>query len=275
MCHLNNKENISEFLIINLELNRFGSNLAVKIQYMKQKYYLLFTLFITACCSTLQAQDNVITSLDDLAYDDASVLPYKKRYFATENELFSFSSAMITRPGKDGKLATLRYSGFFNYGYYFHNNFNAKTGFYTGLSIRNTGFIDKYKAEDSTVKRRLYTLNLPVVFKFGNMGANQYFFVGAEACLALNYKEKGFVSRWDKDKFHKWSWNEERTPLIMPSIFVGYQKGMTYVRLFYYPTNFMNPSFKDQNGVQPYKDFDVNVFGLAIGFHVANRPLFD
>lgn len=205
--------------------------------------------------------------------DDFSTLPFKKSYISTGFEGLIFSTAILERPGRESGLSTLRFTAFFHLSYLYNYNFNSRTGMMVGLSLKNIGFIDKYDALDSTVKRRLYTLNVPLGFKFGNMGANKFVFIGAEASLALNYKEKGFVKRNDKVKFNEWF--SERTPMIMPNFFVGFQNNLGYLKLSYYPTNFMNPDFTDEQGNKPYAGFNVNIIALTMGINIPTKPLFD
>lgn len=236
---------------------------------MKKVTGLFLACFLMCIGTHSLAQDIVLGHSEDFTL----TTPYKKSYFSSGMEGMIFSSAMMERPGKDAHLTTLRFTTFLHLGMYWHYNFNRNSGMFTGLSLKNIGFIDKYEALDSTVKRRLYTLNLPVALKFGNMSPNKFFFVGAEASLALNYREKGFVKRNNKVKFNEWF--SDRTPLIMPNIFAGYQHNNFYIKLSYYPTNFMNPDFVDDGGMRPYAGYDVNIFAVTVGLSTPQRPLFD
>lgn len=196
-----------------------------------------------------------------------------KGYFSSGMDGNIISTSFFERPGRNNIMTTPRYTIFLHIGMTYHYNFSKGVGMFTGLHLKNIGFIDKYKAEDSTVKRRVYALGVPLAFKFGRVDHDFFFFVGAEANLAINYKEKGFVNRSDKDKFNEWF--SERTPLIIPSIFMGIQGKILYTKLNFYPTNFMNPDFIDENGLKPYAGFDARLLTLSIGLNIRNRPLFD
>jgi hypothetical protein len=194
---------------------------------------------------------------------------FRRSYLSTGYEGMIFSSSIFERPGKASHLTTLRFTLFFHFGTMYNYNFNSNLGMMTGLSIKNIGFIDKYEAQDSTVKRRVYSLNLPVALKLGRMDSKRFFFIGAEGSLALNYKEKGYVKRNHKTKFNEWF--SDRTPLIMPNVFLGYQHKNAYLKLSYYPMNFLNPDFVDKNNVKPYQDYKVNLFAVTIGTNVVSR----
>lgn len=198
---------------------------------------------------------------------------FKKSYFSYGFEGNIFSTSIFERPGRAAAASTLRYTAFFHAGYMYNYNFSNNAGLLTGLSLKNIGFIDKYPNLDSTVKRRLYTFNLPVGIKLGNMTENKFFFAGAEASLAVNYKEKGFVKRNNKTKFNEWF--SDRTPLIMPNVFVGYQQDYFYFKLSYYPTNFLNTDFVDNTGNKPYAGYNVNIIAVTIGSNLPTKPKYD
>lgn len=199
---------------------------------------------------------------------------FKKSYFSSGFEGGIFSTALFERPGRSSGASTLRFTAFFHYGYLYNYNFNHSVGIMTGLSLKNIGFIDKYPALDSTVKRRLYTLNVPFAIKLGQLQNNEFFFVGAEASLAVNYKEKGFVHRNKKQKFNEWF--SDRTPLLMPNVFIGYQKNNMYFKINYYPTNFLNTDFVDpKTGLKPYTGYKVNILAFTVGLNIPTRPLHD
>jgi len=236
------------------------------VKFLTMKKLNILTLFTIAlvCSSTLFSQDVKI-----LEKSIGNTTDFKKSYFSTGYEGMIFSSSIFERPGKASHLSTLRFTMFFHVGTMYNYNFNKSVGIMSGLSIKNIGFIDKYQELDSTVKRRIYSLNLPVALKLGKMDSKQFFFIGAEGSLALNYKEKGYVKRNHKTKFNEWF--SDRTPLIMPNVFLGYQRKSLYLKLSYYPMNFLNPDFVDKNNVKPYEGYKVNLFAFTIGTNVVSR----
>lgn len=231
---------------------------------MKKLNILILSIIVLVCTNTAFSQDSM--SPGKSMGNDTE---FRKSYLSSGYEGMIFSSSIFERPGKASHLSTLRFTMFFHVGTMYNYNFNKNTGIMTGLSIKNIGFIDKYKAQDSTVKRRIYSLNLPVALKFGNMASKQFFFIGAEGSLALNYKEKGYVRRSHKTKFNEWF--SDRTPLFMPNVFLGYQRKSVYFKLSYYPMNFLNPDFVDKNNVKPYEGYKVNLFAVTIGTNVVSR----
>jgi hypothetical protein len=88
------------------------------------------------------------------------------------------STAFLSRNGGDAKMTTPRYTMFFHIGTNFHYNFNKTFGIFTGVGIKNIGFIEKFDAPDSTVKRRVYTIGIPIGVKIGNMSEGSYLMLG-------------------------------------------------------------------------------------------------
>src|SRR6185312_6277682 len=106
--------------------------------------------------------------------------------------------------------------------------------------LKNVGFIEK--RADTTIKHRTYNLGIPIGLKFGNMRDRSYFFLGAGCDAPINYREKEFIKRGDKQKFNEWF--SDRTPALMPYVFAGVSMapGLT-LKLQYYLNNYMNPDF--------------------------------
>src|SRR5690606_23453577 len=98
-----------------------------------------------------------------------------------------------------------------------------------------------------------------------------FFMLGGGVDFPFNYKEKGFVKRSDKTKFNEWF--SQRTPAVLPYVFVGahFHPGLS-VKLQYYPGNYLNPDFKDSDGLYPYKDYKVNLILATVGIDINFRP---
>lgn len=64
-----------------------------------------------------------------------------------------------------------RFTPFINFGTQLHLDFSEKSGFYTGLTVRNVGIITDLN-DSVRVKQRVYTLGIPVAFKAGDMAGN-------------------------------------------------------------------------------------------------------
>ncbi len=203
--------------------------------------------------------------------------PLYKFYIGSSADAGIFSSAIIyktrTTPGSApittgySEYGTLRFSYILNLGFTFNYNISRHFGVYTGIDIKNIGFIEKVSA--TTIKRRTYNLGAPIGVRIGNMRAKRaYLFMGGGADLALNYKEKQFVIRNQKSpKFNEWF--SERTPMIMPYMFAGFafNRGIT-IKAQYYPNNFLNPGFITNAGATPYYGYDVQLFMVSVGMGV-------
>jgi hypothetical protein len=183
-----------------------------------------------------------------------------KTYFTSSAEGTIYQTAFTEINGQS-KLSPLRYSSFFHAGVQAHKNINSKLGVFSGLGIKNIGLIQKIS--DSTVKRRIYTVGIPLGIKIGTMKKG-YVMFGGGVDIPFNYREKGFVTRGAKAKFNEWF--SDRTPNYMPYAFAGVRsKGGLQLKLQYYPGNFFNTNYLDANNVAIYKNYSANIIFLSIG----------
>lgn len=193
-----------------------------------------------------------------LAQDD-------KLYTTTSGELI-FSFASIDNAGaEDGSI--MRFSPVFNIQNWLNYDRSEKLGFFTGLSVRNVGFI--YDEDETTRKKyRTYNVGIPLGVKFGNLSETFAFF-GYELEIPVNYKEKTFI---DEDKDDKKNiWFTGRVPTVNHSLMAGVQLpyGAT-IKFKYYLTNFFDKDFKASDGqggtYKPYENLDVNIFYFSLSF---------
>lgn len=199
--------------------------------------------------------------------------PTKKGYWSGGTDASLFQSALLkTSMGGETRVAPLRYTLFVNFGYNYNYDFTRHFGFFVGAGLKNVGFIQRYNG-DSTVKRRLYSLGVPVGLKFGNLPGRSYFYLGGGADVPLNYREKGFVDRGDKTKFNEWF--SDRTPRVMPFLFAGYTffPGVMTIKAQYYPGNFFNQDFVETRSSlfpssKPYSTYTANLMYISIGFDI-------
>lgn len=216
------------------------------------------------------AQDNDQANTEDTTEIAVVITEPKTFYWSNGLDMAIFSSATLDKPGNDDVLTPLRFTWFINFGMNINHDFGNHFGVFSGLGIKNIGFIEKFHSLDSTVKRRVYALGAPLGFKIGNLAKRNFVMLGAGADLALHYKEKGFIRRGNKDKTREWF--SDRTPLIMPNVFLGasFAPGIT-VKAQYYPGNFLNKDFTQNVGgisVQPYAGYDVNLILLSFGIDI-------
>lgn len=194
-------------------------------------------------------------------------IPVRKFYLGNSLDAGIFSTSFVTKEGASRQTTPLRFTMFLHLGYTFNYDFNKYSGVYTGVDLKNIGFIEKEGGY--TAKRRVYTVGVPVGLRFGNMKKRNYFYLGAGLDLAVNYKEKVYDKRSDKKKFNEWF--SSRTPLLMPYVFAGYSfdHGIS-VKVQYYPNSFLNQNFTEDVGgisVQPYADYKkVNLLLFSVGF---------
>jgi len=190
-------------------------------------------------------------------------------YLSTNMDGHILSSSFLSKNGGDAQMTTPRYTAFFHFGLNLNFDLGQHVGVFTGMNIKNIGFIEKIA--DSTIKRRTYTIGIPLGFKIGNLRHDNYVIIGGGVDFPFNYREKGFVRRGDKSKFNEWF--STRTPAALPYVFVGARvKPGLSLKLQYYPGNFLNPDFTDDAGRQPYHGYEVNLIMATMGIDIPYRP---
>jgi len=179
------------------------------------KKYLLLSLL---CISSLTASVAYAQQASDSGSAKKPLQPIRKFYVGTATDAGMFSSATIQKPGTpvlnpggggytyptSNTIGILRFSYIINFGFTFNFNLARHFGLYTGIDLKNIGFIEK-NSSDVTIKRRTYNIGAPIGIKIGNMAAKgSYLFFGGGMDLPLNYKEKYFVVRNEKSKYNQW-----------------------------------------------------------------------
>lgn len=231
-----------------------------KIKNMVRK--LGMVLLSLVLCVGVYAQDN---EKEELAFSR------KKFYASSDFDGAIFSTALKEDlPGGPGRVNTIRFT-YLNLGIRLNYDFSDVVGVFSGLSVKNIGFIEKSNVvPDSTIKRRVYSAGVPLGLKVGNLKNKTYFFFGGGVDLPLNYREKGFVKRTDKDKFNEWF--SDRVPSYMPFAFAGVTLNGVYLKAQYYPNNFMNPDYTVQPNVgfpyKPYALYDIQLLTFSIGLDI-------
>lgn len=196
------------------------------------------------------------------AQDDS--IQVKKWYFSRSTDAAVASFSNVTRNG-----ATLnsvpRFVFFINGGTNFNYNFSKRFGVHTGWNVKNNGIV--YDDNDSVrYKRRVIMIGTPVAVRIGNLIKGNYFYAGAQAEFAVNYKEKKFINGKRVEKFNDWF--SKRTPDVTPCFFAGFYtaKGVG-MRACYFPQNFFNQSY-DENGIKPFDKMEArNVFFVTVSYN--------
>lgn len=165
--------------------------------------------------------------------------------------IFSWGDVDDDKSSVDGNPVdgepVVRFSAIFNPQEQLHIDFSRNFGLYTGIGMRNIGFINRFNVDtigEVTVKQRQYTLGVPLALKVGNLKDNFYLAFGAELELFWNYKQKVFYNN-DKDKFSEWF--SDNSELLNPSLFaeVNFKYGQ-FIRFRYYLNDFLK---ENKNGV--------------------------
>ena len=243
--------------------------------------------------------------------DSTKVKEKNKIYTSAGGEfIFSFvnSNADIEDP-------TMRFSAWFHLQFHWHYDFTNNIGVFWGLGSRNIGYITKPRTNDiyvrnftvydeslnngeggyrlsnnytseqkiTVVKRREYTIGIPLGFKLGNFDKNTFVFFGGEIEFPFHYKNKVWV---DGEKVYKDSeWFSKQTQDYFLSTFIGVQMpwGMNF-KFKWYLNDFMNTSYStnetfdvtDASGtvsqktvnVTPYSAIQSQVFYFSFGMNM-------
>ena len=214
------------------------------MKYNLRKLFVL-TLFVIGC-STANAQTR------DMSYTKSAA-----EYIFSWGNVDDPSSSVNGLNTKIDADPIVRFSAFFNSLQQFHFDFSNAFGLYTGIGVRNVGFINEFKDSSATtpgsdgfrisdvkVKQRQYALGIPLALKLGSMSKNFYIAVGAELELFFNYKQKVFYND-SKQKYSEWFSNKSN--LLNPSFFaeVNFPKGQ-FIRFRYYLNDFLK---ENSNGI--------------------------
>jgi hypothetical protein len=191
-------------------------------------------------------------------------------FYTTSGGEIIFSWAEVTKDSLSCDVIT-RFSPVLNLQFFLHRDLSQHFGVFSGMCIRNVGFIfDDPTTVNTRYKARTYTLGIPISLKAGKMDGF-FIFGGYEIEFPFNYKEKKFVN---EDKVEKnTSWFSDKTPSIYHSFFAGFQTPFgTQIKFKYYITNFFNKSYvaADENGdrFNPYANIDAKVFYVSLSWQL-------
>jgi len=186
----------------------------------------------------------------------------KKVYTTTSGELiFSFADINY-KGGETGSI--LRFSPVVNIQNWVNIDKTENFGMFTGLSLRNVGFI--YEPPDQSgikKKYRTYNLGIPFGVKIGNL-SDKFLFAGYELEIPVNFKEKTFEN---EEKTKNSVWFSDQVTTFNHSLMVGAQlpHGAT-LKFKYYLSNFFNKDYTRSDGTKPYENSDYNVFYFSLSF---------
>ena len=214
----------------------------------------------------------VLTTISSAAFSQVNV------YRSSGAEMI-FSGAEVSFNNIDVN-ANMRFTSFFHAEQMLNVDLGKYVGLFTGLGLRNIGFIteDLYQNvgfsniddthadwnKETKIKRRTYSLGVPLALKVGSMKKDLFFFAGGEYEWTFHYKQKLFI---DGEKYKFSEWTSDRVNAFIPSVFAGVQlpKGMR-VKFKYYMDDFLNPGF---TGVDFGEAVDYSEFGSTGVFYVS------
>jgi len=191
-------------------------------------------------------------------------------YTITAGELL-FQSGSIDQGGEDMNT-NMRFTLWFHLGEYVHLDISKNIGFFTGLGMRNVGFITE--ENDIKTKYRSYMLGAPIALKLGSFKDNFFVYGGAEYEWMFHFKQKTFVND-EKIKYSDWFSN--RTPSFIPSVFAGIQfpYGLN-VKFKYYLNDFLNHEYQGPGDYSNYTAFtNTQVWYISVSFQIKNSEMKD
>jgi hypothetical protein len=196
----------------------------------------------------------------------------QKVYHALGWEML-FQWADVELAGSNVVSRPVRFTGFFHLGSYTHLDFNNNIGMYTGLALRNVGFIYDEDIPQKTI-RRSYTLGLPVAIKVGSFKDHLYFFGGGEYELLFLYKGKRWMSNERSGpRIKETAWFSNKTERFVPSVFLGVQFpggiNLKFKKYFgdFLNKNYVGPDFGQQNiSFENYRQLNLYYISLSWQF---------
>ncbi len=194
----------------------------------------------------------------------------KKVYSEHSGEII-FSFADVEYLGQNVPT-NMRFTLFLHLGENLHYDFTDNFGMYSGWALRNIGIITE--DNDIKIKRRTYSLGIPLALKFGSFPDHFYFYGGGSYELFFHYKQKLFV---DGQKIKYSEWFSDRTPRFVPALFAGVQfPGGINLKFKYYLSDFLNSNFKgnDFGEIVDYSDFTkTTLYYVSVSFNLRNDKL--
>jgi hypothetical protein len=193
----------------------------------------------------------------------------KTKIYGSASLEMIFSWAFIDNQGNEEGIIT-RWAPVFNVQSMANFDFNKHIGLFTGLAVRNVGFIyeNPFDSNNTKYKFRTYNLGIPVGIKLGNF-ERFTLFGGYEIEFPFVYKEKHFVN--EEKVYKEVLWFSDRVEPIQHSVLAGIQFPYgAYLKFKYYLSNFHDRDYiykVDGQDTKPY-DFASNVFYFSIGWNI-------
>ena len=188
-----------------------------------------------------------------------------KAYVTTGGELI-FSFANVEQNG-NSLSSVMRFSPVVNLQVMVNQDMNEKFGLFSGLSVRNVGYItNDYKDPSNNLiykkKFRTYNLAVPLGVKVGDLDKT-FFYGGYEVELAMSYKEKTYEGGDKIDKIT--GWFSDRNELFQHGFLAGVQfpRGVN-LKFKYYLSEFHNQGYTTNGNIKPYEGLKSNIFYFSL-----------
>ena len=200
-----------------------------------------------------------------------STVAFCQKTYTTSGMEVILSSAQVSINGSKPNTV-VRFTPFFNFQTLINHDVSESFGVFTGLGIRNVGFIYDDPDNAGTRKKvRNYYVGIPAGVKIGNLGG-MFLYGGYELELPINYKEKTFVNEEKTNKFNVWF--SDRTQL-QNTLFIGIQFPYgANIKFKYYLNNFYKQSYTEGGGNKPYENFEANMWYVSLNFSLFRNAKF-
>lgn len=200
-----------------------------------------------------------------------------KPYVTTGGELI-FSFANVEKNG-NSEGSVMRFSPVINAQIMLNKDMSKNFGVFTGLALRNVGYITKDYLDLSDSlhykkKFRSYNVGVPIGFKVGQLDKT-FFYGGYEVEIAVSYKEKTYEGGDKVDKIT--GWFSDRQEIFQHGFLAGIQFPHGFnVKFKYYLSEFHNRDFINNAGKKPYAGLKTNIFYISLNlFLFKNLEFYD
>ena len=205
----------------------------------------------------------------------ASIGYSQSKLYSTSGWEMIFSWADVDYNSTEGKTI-MRWAPVLNLQGSLNYDFGKNVGLFTGLAIRNVGYImDNYVDRDEhTVKKkfRTYNVGIPVGIKVGNM-KKLFIYAGYDFEFPFHYKEKTFKDE-NKTK-NVATFFSNRVEQFQHGTIVGIQFPYgANLKFKYYFSEFHNQGYTESDGYMPYAGLKSNVLYISLNFSMFKNAKF-
>jgi hypothetical protein len=181
-----------------------------------------------------------------------------------------FSLADIQDKGSS-ENAILRWAPILNIQAMLNKDISEKFGLFTGLAVRNVGYIYGGYTDPATdivykKKFRSYNLAVPFGIKLGNL-EGMFIYGGYELELPVRYKEKTFDNGDKINTITGWFSNREEPFQHGFLVGVEFPYGLN-VKFKYYLSEFHNQNYTDGSGTKPYEGLKSHIFYFSLSSYL-------